>query len=70
MALWPYGPTAHFAMYLTKRDLGHEDGGMQEQMRCLESLADGQTHIRGVRIESHDAVRSTPRQLAKKSPSR
>lgn len=67
MALWPYGPTTYIAMYLTKRDL-HEDEGMQEQMRCLESLADGQTHISDVRIHHHDLVKCTPRQLAKKSP--
>lgn len=27
----------YIAMYLTNRDLGHEDGEMQEQMRCLEA---------------------------------
>lgn len=64
MALRPLGPTAHFAMYLTKRDAG----GMEKQMRCLESLADGQSHKPDVRIESRDDVRSTSLELEKKCP--
>lgn len=55
----------YIAVYLTNRD---EGGGMQEQMRYLESLADGQTHSRDVRIGSHDLVRCTLAELAKKSP--